>query len=72
MDIQVDITIMTHAQDVMEEVQLQLHHVHMDIAHHIGIVLTIQIQRKHHIHIVHMVKHHSMINLIKLNPQVYR
>ena len=72
MDIRVAITIMTLVQDAMVEAQLQLHHVHTDIVHHIDIVPIIQIQRKHHIHIVHMVKHHSMINFIKLNPQVYR
>ena len=66
MDIQVDITIMTHAQDVMEEVQLQLHHAYTDIVHHIGIVTTTQIQQEHHIHIAHMEKHHHMIKKSKI------
>ena len=66
MDIQVDITIMTHAQDVMEEAQLQLRHVHMDIVHHIGIVNITQIQQEHHIHIANMEKHHNMIKKSKI------
>ena len=66
MDIQVVIITMIHVQDVMVEAQLQLHHVHTDIVHHIDIVTITQIQQKDHIHIAHMVIHHNMIKKSKI------
>ena len=66
MDIQVVIITMIHVQDVMVEEQLQLHHVHTDIVHHIDIVIITQIQQLQHTAIAHMEKHHHMIKKSKI------